>query len=283
MKSICFCILSTALLSTQILHAADATSEPVYFYLYARVTDHINVDITEDQLHRLLPMIEKLRKMHPEAHVSATVLFSGAVSEALAQRNRQTHILDFVKGYIDRGTIQAGYDGTDEPTYETRPAVDFTENSDPQRRWVERQAGEEKFLTEGRNPVTGALEPGKAGGLKEMQEVFGPAVCITGVNTLMRLGPGALPHQVTRARVLNEAPKPVVLPSGLMPEVGGDSESVEVIRAFNSQAIMFGVPDTNPARIPGFREGRAGFGRLISPDRETPPELYWQDNVLRSS
>jgi hypothetical protein len=284
MKRTFLSIAFATLLVAPALVAADASKGPIYIYLYARVTDHVNLNITEDRLRRLLPMVEKYRKAHPGAHVSATVLFSGAVSEALAQRNNQTHIVDFVKSYLRRGVVEPGYDGSDEPTYATRPTVVYTETSDPQARWLARYDAEEKFLTEARDPLTGAPRPGKSGGLKKMQEVFGEADCIVGINTLMRVGPaGKMLPAVTKARVLDQGPKPVALPPDLLPEVGGDSEAVRIIRTFNSKAMMFGIPDSNPARIPGFREGRAGFCRLVSPLAETSPELYWQDNVLRSS
>jgi hypothetical protein len=262
----------------------DVPKQPIYLYLYARITDHVNLGITEDRIHRVLSTVEQYRRAHPEAHATATILFSGAVSEALERRNSQTHIVDFVKGYVQRGIIEVGYDGSDEPTYVSRPAVDFTSISDPERRWVARRAAEEKFLGEGRDPLTGAAEPGKEGGLKRMQQVFGEADCITGINTLMRVGlSGGLLRPVTRARVVDEGPKPVFLPPALMPEVGGDSEAVAIIRTFNPKAIMFGMPDTNPANIPGFRDGRMGFSNLMAPVPQTSPELYWQDNVLRSS
>jgi len=262
----------------------NVVKQPVYLYLYARITDHVNLNLTEDRIRRVLPAIDKLRQAHPEAHISATILFSGSVSEALAQRNSQTHIVDFIKSYLNRGVIEAGYDGSDEPTYATRPAVDFTGTTDPQGRWLARKAGQEKFLTEARDPLTGAAQPGKAGGLKRMQEVFGEAVCITGIEPLMRVGSGdKVLSPVSKARILDEGPKPVVLPPGLMPEISGDPEAVGIIRSFNSKAIMFGLPEANTARIPGFRGARAGFSDLISPPPDTSPELFWEDNVLRSS
>ena len=134
----------------------DLPKQPIYLYLYARVTDHVNLGITEDRIHRLLSTVDQYRRAHPDAHVTATILFSGAVSEALARRNPQSHIVDFVKGYVQRGVIEVGYDGSDEPTYVTRPFVDFNETSDPERRWVLRRAAEQKILGEGRDPLTGS-------------------------------------------------------------------------------------------------------------------------------
>ena len=141
--------------------AAPPTAiQPVFIYLYSRVTDHVNLDISEARLRRLLPMIEKYRAAHPEAHLTATILFSGASSEALAQRNAKTGIKDFVLGYKNRGIIEIGYDGTDEPTYAHRPMVHSINAKPYKERWLERASKDEEFLTEGRDPLTGEPGPG---------------------------------------------------------------------------------------------------------------------------
>ena len=252
----------TLLLVTSLSGGSPSGQRPVEIYLFARVTDHINLDVTEDRLRRVLPMLERLRKEQPAAHVTATLLFSGAASQALADRNAQTHIVDYIKDYIHRGIVEPGYDGADEPTYKVRPMNDFLQAKTAEDRWLVRMNTAEKTLTEARDPLTGALEAGKSGGLKKMQEVFGQATCITGV-TLASADPMV----------------------GLMPEVGPDSETVHELRRLNTQAIMFGVPDGSPVHGPGplFRTWALKFSRDLSPVPETSPELYWQDNVLRSS
>jgi len=239
--------------------APTGSKQPVYIYLYARVTDQINLDLTEDRLRRLLPMIEKYREEHPQGHVSATILFSGAVSRALMQRNRETHILDFVLDYIHRGIIQAGYDGMDEPTYRNRPVIDFSGAKTAEQRWVAREAAADRLLTQGRDPLTGAEEPDVSGSLKEMQRVFGPAVYIAGVKQGQR--------DVT---------------GNIMPELGGDSELVRELDRLNSNAILSGISG-NSAHIPGFAGWLKEFAEQISPAPETSPEIYWQDNRLRFS
>jgi hypothetical protein len=278
------------LLAAPALSAPDAVKQPIYIYLYARVTDHVNMDVTEDRLHRLLPMVEKYRKAHPEAHLSATVLFSGAVSQALADRNSQTHIVEFVRDYIRRGVIEAGYDGTDEPTYEHRPLLDFSTAQTAEDRWLVREAADEKLLTEARDPLTGTPVPNNSGGLKKMREVFGDPSCITGMTMWRNVrAAGPASHALTPDeetpnphfnRPLTRRNPPL---SGLIPEVGGDSELVQLLRRDHIQAIMFGIPDGNPGFVPGISLGRAVFGKFMSPDVETSPEIYWQDDVLRSS
>jgi hypothetical protein len=244
----------------------------VYIYLYSRITDHVNLDMSEARLRRLLPMIEKYRKEHPEAHVSATILFSGASSEALAKRNAETGIKDFVLGYEKRGIVEIGYDGTDEPTYLHRPMLHKIEDLPSKERWSERASEDEKLLTESRDPLTGDPRPGAAGGLKAMQQVFGEAAYITGVSVGEDHPDGAAHPTMPGAGAV-----PTV-----KPEIG-DWEVVPLLRRYNTEAILSGLPGSNPAHIAGFGGSIAEIGRLMSPVLQTSPELFWADNVLRSS
>ncbi|HEY6293911.1 MAG TPA: hypothetical protein VI455_20340 [Terriglobia bacterium] len=257
-------------------------NQPVYVYLYSRFTDHVNLELEEARLHRLLPALEKYRQDHPEAHVCATILFSGAMSRALAEANAKTGIKDYVLDFVRRGVIELGYDGTDEPTYEKRPVVDFSAAKTPEDRWLARETAAKELLTERRDPLTGAPQPGTSGGLTEMQEVFGNAVVIN--LTLNVASPfGATPGgAVTKAgeRAPGAPPGSGV---SLIPEVGDDRELAEQILQYSPGAIMFGLPEANPAHLPGFWASEAGFGRLVSPVPNSSPELYWQDNILRST
>jgi len=261
--------------SPQDLADASGPRQPVYIYLYSRITDHVNVDISEARLRRILPMIEEFRKEHPEAHVNATIFFSGASSQALAKRNPDTGIKDFVVGYMKRGIIEAGYDGTDEPTYDHRPMVQGINTKSVQERWMERANQDEKFLTEGRDPLTGDPKPGSVGGLMAMQDVFGKAACITGVSV------GEDQHVQEGALANAKVPGAVGYPD-IRPDVG-DWEVLPLLRRYNTNAIMFGLPASNPEHIPGFGGSIMGVGRILSPVPDSSPELFWADNVLRSS
>jgi len=180
------------------------------------------------------------------------------VSEALAQRNAQTHIVDLVKDAARRGVIEVGYNGADEPTYRNRPLVEMKTDT-AEGRWLARSTTAEKLLTEARHPITGDLQPGKVGGLLKMQEVFGEAACITGI----KMGAPAL--------------------AAIMPDLGADTETVHQIRHNNRQAIMFGLPDENPLHSVAYRGWTEAFSKDLSPTPITPPELFWQDGVLRTS
>ena len=256
--------------------------EPVYIYLYATVADQVNLDITEDRLRRLLPMIERYRSGHPEAHVSATILFSGAVSHALDERNAKTHIKDFVLDYKKRGVIEVGYDGTDEPTYKNRAMYMIPEKSTYESRWVARAAADEKFLTEARDPVTGAPVPGSVGGLEEMQHVFGEAACIRAAGANEKIVPPAMkqtPPPVTAPSVA--APPHPIIPD-FRPDVG-DWEIDSVLRNYNTKAILFGIAEGNAFSIPGFYGAVQVVTGTESPIPNSSPELYWANNILHTS
>ena len=72
------------------------------------------------------------------------------------------------------GVIEAGYDGSNEPGFQRR-SPDVTKTKSAEERWLLRDAAAERFLTEGRDPLTGSTVPQAAGGLKLMQSVFGEA------------------------------------------------------------------------------------------------------------
>ena len=264
---------------------AGGPTEPVYVYLYSRFTDHVNLGLEETRLHQLLPMLEKCRQQHPESHVSATILFSGAMSRALAEKNASDGIVDYVKGFANRGVIQIGYDGMDEPTYQKRPLVDVSNLRVPDDRWLVRASAAKDLLTEGHDPLTGDLEPGAAGGLKETQDVFGKAAAVNAaLNVPSPFGPKATRLVTKAVNLETTSPSTRGGPEmSMVPEVGDDREVADQVRRLSSQAIMFGLPEANPAQLPGFWGSETGFSRLISPAPETSPELYWQDDVLRSS
>lgn len=278
-------MLFVGLVSSGLLASSEPQREPVLVYLQAKITDHINLDVTEDRLRRLLPTLEKYRNNHPEAHVSATLMFSGAASEALAWRNGQTHILDFVKEYIQRGVVEVGYDGADEPTYDTRPLLDLSGAQTPHDRWMIRQEAAKEILTGGRDPLTGAPIIGRTGGLAKMQEIFGEAAYVSGTEAMVGFRPVGIrtTAQVTPAGLKAVSPTAALVQPTLVPEIGADTETAYEILRINTKAILRGLPEDNPAKLPGFGGSEFGFGKVLSPSTETSPEVYWQDNVLRLS
>lgn len=239
---------------------SSPSKQPLYVVFMADFSDHINLDITEARLRHILAMVERYRNAHADENITATVLFSGAVSEALVERNGQTHVLDFVKDFIHRGVIEVGYDGSAEPTYTKRPLVDLRKAQTGEERYKERADVAQEFLTEARDPLTGAVEPGKDGALKRMQEVFGEADYIAGI-TLYG------PDPMTRT----------------IPELGTDTETVQCLRHYNSKAVLVGLMDANPLETLMYRPWAQTLSQEMSPVPEASPEMYWQDNFLRLS
>jgi hypothetical protein len=258
LRSYCFLVLILVLIG--VFTAQGAGQSPVYVYLTARIFDHVNLDTTEERLRRILPMVEKYQKAHPEARVSATILFSGAVSRALSGRNSQTHIVDFVRDFISRGVIEAGYDGSAEPTFVTRPLVQLLQAKTAEDRWQARVDAAAKFLTQGSDPITGAPQPDQAGGLKSMQETFGPAAYIAGLT---------LYQYDVMVKVI--------------PDVGSDSETIHQLGRYNTTAVLGGIPDSSPVETLRYRQWTELFSKQLSPAPNTTPELYFQDGVLRFS
>lgn len=230
--------------------SALAAKQPVYIYAFSRFGDFVNIDMTENRLRDTVTAVEAARQKFPDTKLTLTVLLSGALSQALNDRNSKTHIKDYLLDARSRGVIEIGYDGTDEPTYQIRPYADLSRAKTGEERWRLRAETMEKFLTEARDPKDGRVIPGKSGGLKAMQEVFGEAVCIKSVSD----------------------------------EVGGDSEYVHRIRRYNTKAIMWGLLDRDPSTvIHGYRGSVREFGKDMSPLPESSPELNWIDNVLRTA
>lgn len=233
------------------LPAADFTAphQPVYVFLASHITDHVNLAMTEDRLRRTLPVLERLRTEHPEFKISETCLFTGVLSQVLAERNSETGIKDFIQGYIGKGLVEPGYDATDEPTYQRRPVPDYSHAQTAEDRWLARSDAAEKLLTEYRDRLTGISKPGKIGGLQLMQEIFGPAAFIQGITD----------------------------------DLGGDPETMYRVSRYNSIAIMPGIPDPtiHPRGIHGFRGSASEFGKINTTGPDASSELYWQDNFLR--
>ncbi len=228
----------------------EPPKQPVYIYLFGRFSDFYNIKMTEGRIRDTVSLVEKYRREYPESRASATMLFSGALSQALAERNARTGIKDYLVDAARRGVIEIGYDGADEPTYWFRPHPELAKAKTPEERWRARSDAAEKFLTESRDPVTGAVQVGKSGGLKAMQEIFGEAVCLR----------------------------------GLTPEFGGDSEYIWHLKRYNTKAILWGLPDPDPSyNIHGYRGSVWVFGKTMSPTPNESPELNWIDNRLRLS
>ena len=239
----------SALLVLSVSSLCAQEHQPFFVYLFGRYSDFVNIELTEGRIRDTISLIEKDRKEHPQARASVTMLFSGALSQALAERNAKTGVKDLILDASRRGLVEVGYDGTDEPTYSSRPFPDMVHAKTPEERWMARANDAERILNEARDPASGAVEKGKSGGLKAMQEVFGKALCIR----------------------------------GLTDELGGDSEYVHHVRLLNTHALMWGLPQTPVVALPGYKTSVKESGKFMSPVPNSAPEMSWMDGFLRLS
>ena len=150
-----------------------ATSGPVYFFLYTRIDDHVHTQSSEERITRVLANLADFRKRHPQVPIAPVMQFSGAMVDVLAARNKELHLADQVRAALKDGLIELGYHGGNEPTYRNRPKVTLPKESPGDQLWAARLDAAEKFLTQAKDPFTGALDPKRSGGLKRVQEEFG--------------------------------------------------------------------------------------------------------------
>ncbi len=238
-----------AVLSLGVLGLCAQEQQPFFVYLFGRYSDFVNIELTEGRIRDTISLVEKYRKEYPQARASVTMLFSGALSQALAERNAKTGIKDLVLDASRRGVVEVGYDGSDEPTYSSRPLPEFANAKTPEERWMARANAADRVLNEARDPATGAAQKGKAGGLKAMQEVFGKALCIR----------------------------------GLTDELGDDAEYLHYLRPMNTHAIMWGLPETPVTTVHGYKPSVKGIGRFMSPVPNSAPEMHWMNGFLHLS
>ncbi len=227
-----------------------AKQQPVLILLYTRIDDHIHIQSSQERIVRLLASVAEFRKRHPGMAITPVFQFSGAMTDVLAAGNKDLHLADAIRDAARNGLIEIGYHGGNEPTYRNRPKVTLANESPGDQFWTARTEVAEKFLTQYKDPLTGALDPKRPGGLKRVQAEFGPSALVTGA----------------------------------VDYLGSDAAAIRVIRKYNPRFMTFGMPDPNPLfAIHGFRGSANSFAELISSAPNLSPEIYWSEDVLRSS
>lgn len=230
--------------------ALAAGSQPVFIVLYTRFYDHSHQYPNNQRVERLLPLLEKLRAKYPNSGIAGLLEFSGSMSQVFLEANDSLHVVDKTKEAAQRGLIDIGYTGEDEPSYLYRPKPDLISADTPEKRWIAQSEAAERFLTDFKDPVTGRPVSGVTGGLKHMQEVFGEASFIQGVSETL----------------------------------GGDSAVTNEVRKLNANAMMLGVPPSDVRRgIESYGASANAFAQAMSPAPETSPEVFWEDGALRLS
>lgn len=215
---------------------------PQYLLLFTHAEDHINHGLSEERFWRFFPMIDRLDAAYPDAHVSWTVEFMGADSETIAGRNSQTGLLDFIKGYAEKSNVfQFGYHGAHEPTYTNNAIANLDY---PNASWGDIIRASNVFLTLGKHPTRGYVDPTRPGGLKLAQDTFGPVRIISGY--------------------------------------GADQAQIHTADSLASSYVMFGFADHGAAIIgPDYKEKVKSFMTPLCPERSTPCGLVWMDGKLR--
>jgi hypothetical protein len=234
--------------------AAGAQQQPVYIHLTVLLNDHFNIQSTEERFKMAAAALKRQSDACPKCSVSATLVFTGATSEAFAMRNQATGLADAVRELVRSGLADIGYDGADEPTPAMRPQINFRRARSPEQRWLARLEPTEWFLTEHKDFASGEPDPERSGGLKRTIEVFGMPAYIRGATPAF--------------------------------ETGADSELAHLLRRMKVQAVLAGVPEAPalPARdLPGFRGAATTIAKMVSLDECCVAELYWQDGFLRLS
>jgi hypothetical protein len=230
--------------------ANDMAKPPVFILLYTRFEDHTHFQYAAERIQRLLPELERTRSENPQYHISAVFQFSGAMSEVLANMNSQLPLVDMLKEYQRRGLVELGYTGANEPTPRHRPRPNLLRAETADARWLARSEAAERFIGDYKDPITGSRIPGLVGGLQRTQQVFGRLSYVSGLNQTL----------------------------------GGDSPIIHQLRRVDVEPVLSGFPSPDPAR--GIEEYGGlvdSFSRTISPTSKTSPDLYWEDDTLRSS
>src|ERR1035438_2520300 len=230
--------------------APPTDSQPVFIVLYTRFYDHSHQFPNNERVQRLIPILDKLRAKYPNSGIASLFEFSGSMSQVFLEQNPSLHAVDKIKEASQRGLIDIGYTGEDEPSYLYRPKPDLLSADTPEKRWIAQAEAAERFLTDFKDPVTGRPVPGPSGGLKFMQEVFREAAFIRGVSE----------------------------------PIGGDSAVTHEVRKLNAKAMMMGIPPSDVRRgIESYGSSAAAFSKAISPAPDTSPEVFWEDGALRLS
>lgn len=227
-----------------------AAPQPVFIVLYTRFYDHSHPFPNNARIQRLIPLLDSLRAKYPDSGISSLLEFSGSMSQVFFEQNGSQHVVDKVKEAARRGSVEIGYTGEEEPSYLYRPKPDLLSAYTPEKRWIAQAEAAEHFLNDFKDPVTGRPTAGLTGGLKLMQDIFGPAAFIRGVSEL----------------------------------VAGDSAATHEVHRLNATAMMLGVPPSDTRRgIEGYGSSADAFARGVSPVPNTSPEVFWEDGALRLS
>jgi hypothetical protein len=224
---------------------------PVYVVLQATIDDEINPEAMA-RLPRLLAMMRGLEERGAAFRPTCLLQFNGVTANTLASENAATGHLDRVRDLVRRGLLEIGYDGSDEPTFVTRPRPNFRDATTAEDRWLARLQALRWFLTEWKDPLSGEPDPARAGGMRKVIDVFGPVSFARGVTF----------------------------------EPWSSAETVHAMAAMGARPVLGGFlePSAYPARnFSGYRGGVPMLSASLAPDARSAPEVFWLDTTLHLS
>lgn len=246
----CAWVLGCVLVAWGVVVTAEGPS-PVYVLLQATIDDEINPEGMA-RLPRLLATMQALERRGAAFHPTCLLQFNGVTANTLASENAATGRLDQVRDLARRGLLEIGYDGSDEPTFLTRPQPNFRGAATAEQRWQARMQALQWFLAEWKDPLTGEPDPARAGGLRKVLEVFGPVSFARGVTF----------------------------------EPWSSAEAVHAMAALGAHPALAGFvePSAYPARnFSGYRGGSPMLSASLAPDARSAPEVFWLDTTLHLS
>ncbi|MBF0368126.1 MAG: hypothetical protein HQL52_01610 [Magnetococcales bacterium] len=215
---------------------------PLYLFLFTHTEDHINHTLSEERFQRLLPTVTDLSRDYPDLTPSWTLAFMGADAETLAERHPETGLLKVLQGEdaSQGGVLHFGYHGAHEPTY-TNNALTSLEGD--QADWERTVQGALAYLTLGKDPLLGGVDPSRTGGVKKVEEVWGEIQVVSGL---------AL-----------------------------DQALVFTLDRLLGDFVMFGFPDHGPLSNPDYGAALKRLISRLTPEHRTPAGLFWMNGHLR--
>lgn len=231
---------------------AIAARAPVYILLQATMDDEINTPASTDRLPRALKVVGQLQSRAAAFHPVCLLQFNGVMANRLGAEDYTTHAAGAVKESAERGLVEIGYDGTEEPTFVARPRPNLRGADTSGKRWLARLQAHRWFLAEWKDTLSGEPDPSRSGGFKRVQEVFGRVDFVRGATF----------------------------------EPWYAAELVHALAALGSRPAVAGFPElaSYPARnLDGYRGGTPMTSDALAADERCAPEVFWLDNALRIS
>ena len=224
---------------------------PIYVLLEASIEDEIN----EGSFERIPWILDTMAALASSARAYRPVCllqFNGVTANRLGQEDYATGFVRRVRDAVAAGTIEVGYDGTEEPTFAARPRPNLRGAGTPDARWLARLQAHEWFLREWKDPLSGEPDPSKPGGFVRVRDVFGA----------------------------------VTFAKGLTYEPWYSAELVHALAHLDARPALAGFMENTayPARnFDGYRAGAPGVSNELAPDATSAPEVFWLDTVVHIS